>query len=61
VVASLAATRLVSAELYGIAPTDPIVLASVATLLAIVALAASIVPARRAVRVDPLVALKPDA
>ncbi|HTM26203.1 MAG TPA: ABC transporter permease [Vicinamibacterales bacterium] len=60
VAASLAATRLASAELYGVAPTDPIVLASVATLLGIVALAASIVPARRAIRVDPLVALKPE-
>ena len=60
VLASLAATRLISAQLYGVSPTDPIVLGSVAALLGLVALTAAVVPARRAVRVDPLVALSPE-
>jgi putative ABC transport system permease protein len=60
VLASLAATRLVSAQLYGVTPTDPIVLASVATLLGFIAITAALVPARRAVKVDPAIALRPD-
>jgi putative ABC transport system permease protein len=60
ILASLAATRIVSAQLYGVSPTDPIVLASVAALLGGVALLAAWIPARRAVQVDPLVALRPD-
>ena len=60
VFASLAATRIVSAQLYGVSPTDPMVLAFVAALLGAVALLAAWIPARRAVKVDPLIALKPD-
>ncbi len=50
--------KAVASEIYGVRPLDPLVLASVMALLAIVALAASIVPARRAMRVDPIVALR---
>jgi ABC-type lipoprotein release transport system permease subunit len=44
--------------LYEVSARDPLTLASIALLLAVVALAASLVPARRAARVDPLVSLR---
>jgi predicted permease len=50
--------KAVASEIYGVRPLDPFVLASVMALLAIVALAACAVPARRAMRVDPMVALR---
>jgi predicted permease len=50
--------KAVATEIYGLRPLDPLVLASVMALLAIVALAACAVPARRAMRVDPMVALR---
>jgi len=50
--------KAVASEIYGVRPLDPLVLASVMTLLAIVALVACAVPARRAMRVDPMVALR---
>jgi ABC-type lipoprotein release transport system permease subunit len=45
-------------EIYGVRPLDPLVLASVMGLLAMVALGACAVPARRAMRVDPIVAMR---
>jgi predicted permease len=57
---SLAATRLVGALLYQVSPTDPLTLGGTAALLAVVALLACYWPARRATRVDPLVALRTD-
>ncbi len=50
--------KAVASEVYGVSPLDPLVLASVMALLAIVALAACAIPARRAMRVDPMVALR---
>jgi len=44
--------------LYQVSPRDPLTMAAIAALLAAVTLVASVVPARRATRVDPLVALR---
>jgi ABC-type antimicrobial peptide transport system permease subunit len=53
-----AATRALSSLLYGVEPTDPLTFAAIALLVAAVTLAASWLPARRAVRVDPVDALR---
>jgi predicted lysophospholipase L1 biosynthesis ABC-type transport system permease subunit len=57
-VAAWPAARLLESQLFGVAPGDPATFVAVAALLAVVALLAAIVPARRATRVDPLVALR---
>lgn len=58
--ASLAATRLISDQLYGVASTDPLTIAAVAALLLGIAALACLIPAWRATRVDPLSALRCD-
>jgi ABC-type antimicrobial peptide transport system permease subunit len=57
-VAALILTRFLRTMLFEIKPADPLTFAAVAILLALVALAACYIPARRAMKVDPMVALR---
>jgi len=55
---AVASTRVLSSLLFEITPTDPLTLGTVAGLLMTVAIAATLIPARRATKVDPMVALR---
>jgi predicted permease len=57
---SLAATRLLEGLLYGVAPRDPVTFVAVISVMGLVGLAACTIPALRAARVDPLVAIRKD-
>jgi ABC-type antimicrobial peptide transport system permease subunit len=56
--AAVAATPLLSAQLFGVSARDPITIAAAAFVLLTIAIAAAVIPARRASRVDPMVALR---
>jgi ABC-type antimicrobial peptide transport system permease subunit len=58
ILAGIAASRLLRSQLFGVTPNDPLAYVSVAILIAIVALCACYLPARRAANVDPIVALR---
>ena len=58
VAASLALTQLLRSQLFNVRPSDPLTIASVVLLMAVVAAAAAYLPARRAARVDPVAALR---
>jgi predicted permease len=57
-VGALLVTRLIESLLFAVAPTDPMTFAAVSTLLLAVAVVASLIPARRATKVNPIVALR---
>ena len=56
--AALGAAKLISSQLFGLNPSDPVTLLTAVVLLTLVAALAGYLPARRASRVDPLVALR---
>jgi ABC-type antimicrobial peptide transport system permease subunit len=57
---AIAAARALTSLIFGVTTTDPLTFAGVATALALVALLASYLPARRAARIDPMSALRTD-
>jgi putative ABC transport system permease protein len=57
-VASLALTRFIASQIWGVSTRDPLTLMAIAAVIGVASLAACVLPARRALRVDPLVALR---
>jgi len=59
-IGALASAKVLSALVFGVSASDPVTLAAVATTLTLVSLLSSLVPAYRALRVDPLKVLRAD-
>ena len=57
-IAAFALTRLMASMVFGVSTSDPLTYAAVAALLLVVGLLAAYIPARRATRIDPMVALR---
>jgi ABC-type antimicrobial peptide transport system permease subunit len=60
VAGALALSRITESLLYGVTPSDPLTFGAVAAVIAVIAVVACIVPMRRAIRVDPLMAIRTD-
>jgi putative ABC transport system permease protein len=60
IIGAFGASRVLAGFLFGVTPNDPAVFIAVPTLLGLVAIGACLIPARRAARVDPMVALRSD-
>ena len=56
--ASVAATRYIAGQLFGVTPRDPVAIVAALSVMAVVTIAAGYVPARRASRIDPVRALR---
>src|SRR5580700_5069014 len=56
--AAIGAGHLIASQLFGVRPWDPLILSGSTLLLGLAALIAAVIPARRAMRVDPMVALR---
>ena len=54
----LGLTRFITSQLYGVSASDPFIITTVTFLLALVALIACYIPARRAIKIDPVIALR---
>ena len=57
-IASFALRRLIASQVWGVSPVDPLTLGSVAAVIVTMGLLACLLPARRATKVDPMVALR---
>ncbi len=55
---SFAATRVMEGVLFGVTPTDPVAFAGMSLVLIAVSFVATVIPARRAARIDPILALR---